>query len=52
VYLAAGFLLLAGIFLFVKRDAAGVQALVESGARADAPPSGSTRAADVENREG
>jgi MFS family permease len=42
VYLAAGILLLAGIFLFVKRDAAGVQALVESEAQADAPTTGST----------
>lgn len=52
VYLAAGILLLAGIFLYVKRDAARVQALVESEALADSTPSGSTRAADVENREG
>jgi hypothetical protein len=52
VYLAAGILLLAGIFLFVKRDASGVQALLEAEAKADAPPSGSIRAADVENREG
>jgi MFS family permease len=38
VYLAAGILLLAGIFLFVKKDAARLQALVESEAHADAPP--------------
>jgi MFS family permease len=33
VYLAAGLLLLAGIFLFVKQDAARMQALVESESR-------------------
>jgi MFS family permease len=37
VYVAAGILLLAGIFFFVKRDAARLQALVESEARAEAP---------------
>ena len=34
VYLAAGILLLAGIFLFVKRDASRMQAQVESEAHA------------------
>ncbi len=37
VYLAAGVLLLAGIFLFVKRDAARMQAQVEQAAHAGIP---------------
>jgi MFS family permease len=37
VYLASGMLLLAGIFLFVRRDAARMQAQVESEAHANVP---------------
>jgi len=39
VYLAAGILLLAGIFLFVKRDAAVVQDYISTGGRINPNPS-------------